>query len=49
MWRKNLVDALIPRTDRYPYSQHFAQSEYFLNWQAVLRLPALHDIAKRGG
>jgi hypothetical protein len=48
-WRKNLVDELLPRTGRYPYSRRFAQSEYFNNWQGVLRSPTLHDAAKRYG
>jgi CDP-glycerol glycerophosphotransferase (TagB/SpsB family) len=48
-WRENLVDTLIPRTGRYPYSRRFAQSEYIRNWQAVLRSPTLHDAAKRCG
>jgi hypothetical protein len=48
-WRKNLVDALIPRTGQYPYSRNFAQSEYFRSWQAVLSSPALHEAAKRNG
>jgi CDP-glycerol glycerophosphotransferase (TagB/SpsB family) len=48
-WRKNLVDKLIPRTGRYPYSQRFAQSEYFRNWQAVLQSPVLHRAAAEHG
>jgi CDP-glycerol glycerophosphotransferase (TagB/SpsB family) len=48
-WRRNLVDELIPRTGRYPYSQRFAQSEYFYNWQVVLSSPTLQDAAKRYG
>jgi CDP-glycerol glycerophosphotransferase (TagB/SpsB family) len=48
-WRENLVDTLIPRTGRFPYSKRFAQSEYFRNWQAVLRSPTLHDAAKCNG
>jgi CDP-glycerol glycerophosphotransferase (TagB/SpsB family) len=48
-WRKNLVDTLTPGTGRYPYSQRFAQSEYFRNWQAVLQSPVLHRAASKHG
>jgi CDP-glycerol glycerophosphotransferase (TagB/SpsB family) len=48
-WRKNLVDTLTPGTGRYPYSQRFAQSEYFRNWQAVLQSLVLHRAAAEHG